>query len=130
MNKIFGANYAAVFINKEEKKIKIVWKSFLTTLQYKIVLDLVAEQACKYDIGMIAEDRTKLRFQNSEEIEHWFSSYFVPKISMVKNYFIKEHISSNFKETIQYKNSLTDKELEYKIFSNYQEFESTFLDAY
>jgi hypothetical protein len=126
MNKIFGANYATVFINKGEKKIKIVWKGLLTSIQFKLVLELVLEQVEKYNVEVIAEDRSKLRLQNQKEFERWLQTYFLPKISTISRYIIKDYPSSSLKNILPTMSILDESKLKILFLSNHQEFESAF----
>ncbi len=126
MNKIFGAEYGIVLIDEKEKKIKIVWKSFLTSAQFKIVLELVAEQVRKHQIKTIAEDRTKMKFRHPEGLENWFLNYFLPKINSVERYIVKDFPASNGKGKFYQKSEYHEKHPDYIITSNSQDFENEF----
>lgn len=124
MNKIFGAEYATVFIDEKNKKIKIIWKSFLTNAQFKIVLELVAEQVSKYKINTIAEDRTKMKFRHPEGLENWFLNYFLPKITSVERYIIKDFPASNGIGKFYQKSELRERHPNYIVLSSNQDFEN------
>ncbi len=124
MNKVFGASYAAVFIDKKEKKIKIVWKGSLTGMQFKLVLELVLELMHKYSIDIIAEDRSKLRLQQEDESDSWINNYFLPNLSRVSKYIIKDYPSSYLKNL--FSDLDADNSPKYMLFSNHQEFENAF----
>lgn len=85
--KALDTSYASVEL--QTPRLKIVWKSRVQTLQFKLVLDLVTRLVEKHLVEVIAEDQSRLILNDIKGTNLWLSKYYIPTVAPnVKSYFL------------------------------------------
>ena len=76
---VFDTNYATVFLEKNERMVKLRWNGYVRDFQYNLVIDLIIQLIPKYQINTLVEDQTLLRLSGNSKVHSLYELVYSEK---------------------------------------------------